>query len=183
MSHVSLSVLSPRLNRASLGQKFATVAIGTLVLAIAARLQVPFWPVPMTLQTLAVLLIGVVTGPRLAAATIVAYVAEGAVGLPVLAHGGGMAALIGPTTGYIVGYLFAVILAGIGAQRGWMRSLAGSVATLVAADAVIFVCGLAWLAVLVGWSKAVTLGLVPFLFGEALKLALATAVTRVRISR
>lgn len=182
MSHLSFSVLSPRLERAPVWQKVVSVLLGTLVLAVAAHVAVPFWPVPMTLQTLAILLIGVVAGPLLAAATVVAYVAEGLTGLPVFSHGTGLAALAGPTGGYIVGFLPAAVLVGFGAQRGWLRGLAGALSVFAAADALVFACGLAWLAPAIGFDKAVTVGLVPFLLGEVLKIALAMAVIRVRLN-
>lgn len=154
---------------------------GSALLAISAYLAVPFWPVPMTLQTLVVLLLGSLAGPGAAVGAVVAYVAEGLAGLPVFSHGGGFSALFGPTFGYIVGFLPAVLIA---AQAG--RPAAGrsgvlrSALFLTAADAVILACGVAWLTTLIGWQKAVASGVTPFLLGEALKIALATAVVQLR---
>ncbi len=156
---------------------------GSLLLAVAAHVSVPFWPVPITLQTLAVLLIGAMAGPRLAAATLITYLGEGLLGLPVFAQGVGMAALAGPTGGYLVGFLPAAILAGAAARRGWMNGVVRTVAAFVLADALVFVFGLVWLSLALGWPKAVAVGLAPFLLGEAIKISLATAVVELRRGR
>jgi biotin transport system substrate-specific component len=162
---------------ASVIRFLAIAGLGSLGLAVAAHVSVPFWPVPLTLQTLAVLLLGVFAGPQLAAAAVLAYAAEGVAGLPVFAHGAGLATLAGPTGGYIVGFLPAAIVAGFAARA---RRLPLTLAGLLLADALIFAFGLAGLTLLVGWDKAVAVGLTPFLAGEALKIALATAATRLR---
>lgn len=162
----------------SVPAKVAAVLAGSGLLALAAHISVPFWPVPITLQTLVVLLTGAVLGPQLAAATVIAYVAEGLAGLPVFSYGGGVPAFVGPTGGYIVGFLPAAILTGVAARRGWLRSVAGTVLAFAAAHIFIFGFGLAWLGLFVGWSKVLAVGLVPFLPGEALKIALATTLTR-----
>lgn len=166
------------LDRATLPLKVAAVGLGTVLLALAAHITVPFWPVPMTLQTLVVLVIGAVAGPWLAVATVVAYIAEGLAGLPVFTRVGGIDVLLGPTGGYIVGFIAAAALAGLAARRGWLRSLSGAAGSFVLADAVLFAFGVAWLAVGIGWDKALAAGLVPFFAGEALKIALAVAITR-----
>lgn len=154
----------------------AAVALGgSALLALSAHVALPFWPVPLTLQTLAVLLIGTVAGPRLGLACVLAYLAEGLAGLPVFAAGAGPAVLLGPTGGYLLGYLPAVALAGLAAGRGRGSALR-TVLIFCAADAVVFAFGLARLAALVGGSKAVEFGLAPFLPGESLKIALATAL-------
>ena len=147
---------------------------GSMLLAAAAHVAVPFWPVPMTLQTLAVLLIGGFLGPRVAAATVVAYWIEGVAGLPVFSHA---ATLLGPTTGYIIGYLPAAVIAGWAGQK--VRGGLPLAAALVGADGLVFVFGVAWLATFVGPEKAFAVGVTPFLIGEALKIALATAGLRV----
>ena len=155
------------------------LAVGlSLVLAASARAQVPFWPVPMTLQTLAVLVIGGLAGPRLATATLLLYLAEGAWGLPVFAgtpeRGIGLAYLAGPTGGYLVGMLLAAPLVGwLIARTGGLAATAGAV---LLGTAVIYACGVGWLAGVVGAEKAVALGVMPFLAGEAVKMALATAL-------
>ena len=108
-------------------QNVVLVLIGTAVLTLSAKIQVPFWPVPITLQTLAVMLIAATYGSRLAVATMLAYIAEGALGLPVFANTppqiAGPAYLIGPTAGYIWGYVAAAAIIGFAADRGWSRSV------------------------------------------------------------
>ena len=154
------------------------VVVGTLLLAVSAKVQVPFWPVPMTMQTLAVLLVGVAYGSRLGTATVLAYLAEGLAGLPVFAgSAAGAAYLAGPTGGYLVGFVAAAALAGALAERGWARIPVRAAALFVLGHAVLFVPGVLWLATLTGWDRAVALGLVPFLAGTAVKSLLGAALT------
>lgn len=163
---------------ARLPAKIALVLAGTALLALAAKVQVPFWPVPMTLQTLAVLMIGATLGARMAGATLLAYLAEGAVGLPVFASGAGLAYMAGPTGGYLLGFLLAATFVGLAADRGWLRGGVPVAAVMFAAMALIYLPGVAWLAALIGAEKAVAGGLVPFLPAEAFKLALAVLLAR-----
>ena len=163
---------------ARLPAKIALVLAGTALLALAAKVQVPFWPVPMTLQTLAVLMIGATLGARMAGATLLAYLAEGAVGLPVFASGAGLAYMAGPTGGYLLGFLLAAVFVGLAADRGWLRGGVPVAAVMFAAMALIYLPGVAWLAALIGAEKAVAGGLVPFLPAEAFKLALAVLLAR-----
>lgn len=150
--------------------------IGSLLLTVSAKIQVPFWPVPMTMQTFVVLVLGVAYGWRLAGATVLLYLAEGALGLPVFAGGGGLAYMAGPTGGYLAGFLLAAIAVGWLAERGWARSAASTLAAMLIGTAIIFACGVAWLATLIGLPQAISAGLVPFLLSEAVKIALATAL-------
>ena len=163
---------------ARLPAKIALVLAGTALLALAAKVQVPFWPVPMTLQTLAVLMIGATFGARMAGATLLAYLAEGAVGLPVFASGAGLAYMAGPTGGYLLGFLLAAVFVGLAADRGWLRGGVPVAAVMFAAMALIYLPGVAWLAALIGAEKAVAGGLVPFVPAEAFKLALAVLLAR-----
>nr|WP_298681608.1 biotin transporter BioY [uncultured Dongia sp.] len=149
---------------------------GTLLLTVSAKVQVPFWPVPMTMQTFVVLMIGASLGARLAGATVLAYLVEGAAGLPVFAGGAGPAYLTGPTGGYLFGFLAAAVLVGWLADKGFGRSLLTTLAAFAAGEAVIFALGAGWLATLVGLDKALSAGLLPFLPGEAIKVVLACAV-------
>ena len=174
----SAAPASRGLDHASLPLKIAAGGLGSVLLAIAAHVTVPFWPVPMTMQTLVVLAIGAYAGPAVAAAAVLAYLIEGLAGLPVFTKLGGVAVLLGPTGGYLIGFLPAAVLAGLAARRGWLASIAGAIATFVVADAVLFAFGVGWLAVGTGLSKAIAVGLFPFLAGEALKIALAVAITR-----
>jgi biotin transport system substrate-specific component len=150
--------------------------IGSILLTISAKIQVPFWPVPMTMQTFVVLVLGVAYGWRLAGATVLLYLAQGALGLPVFAGGGGLAYMAGPTAGYLVGFLLAAFVVGWLAERGWDRSVGGALAAMLAGTAIIFACGIAWLSTLIGLPQAISAGLMPFLLSEAVKIALATAL-------
>jgi biotin transport system substrate-specific component len=154
--------------------------VGSLLLTISAKVQVPFWPVPMTMQTFAVVVIGMAYGSRLAAATVLLYLVEGAAGLPVFAgtpeRGIGLAYMVGPTGGYLVGFFLAAVLCGWLAERGWDRRLAPALAAMLLGHAAIFVCGVGWLATLIGAQKAIALGFTPFLLGTVVKIALAAAV-------
>jgi len=163
---------------ASRAARFAALAIGgTLALAISAKAQVPFYPVPMTLQTLVVLIIGAAFGARLAAATVALYLAEGLLGLPVFAGVlAGPAYMAGPTGGFLVGFLFAAALVGWLAERGWDRSLGLLLAAMALGHVVIFAFGLAWLAQLAGAEKAWALGFAPFYAATLVKTLLAWAL-------
>lgn len=157
------------------GLRVAALAVlGSLLLWASAKVQVPFWPVPMTLQTAAVFLIGLACGPRLALATVALYLAEGAAGLPVFAgtpeKGLGLPYMLGPTGGYLAGFLAAAWIAGKAAER--RLRLPGVVAMLLVASAAIYVPGLLWLSTFVGPEKAVQFGLLPFVFGDLVKLLL-----------
>ncbi|WP_316976430.1 biotin transporter BioY [Shumkonia mesophila] len=155
--------------------------VGSLLLTASAKILVPFWPVPMTMQTFAVLVIGMAYGPRLGVATVALYLAQGALGLPVFAgtpeKGIGLAYMVGPTGGYLVGYLLAATACGYLAERGWDRGLFTTAAALVIGNVILFLPGVLWLGVLFGWSKPILAwGLTPFLLGEATKMALAAVV-------
>ena len=158
----------------SLAKKTAIVVLGSVFMAAMTQISVPFFPVPMTLQTLAVMLIGVTFGFRMATATLALYLVEGAMGLPVFSNfGSGMGKLMGPTGGYLVGFLFAAAAMGFLAERGITRSWAGMVATLLLGEVIIFALGYGWLASLIGSEKAWLGGVYPFILGDILKLALA----------
>ena len=158
----------------SLAKKAAIVVLGSLFMAAMTQISVPFFPVPMTLQTLAVMLIGVTFGFRMATATLALYLIEGLAGMPVFSNFGfGFAKLAGPTGGYLVGFLVAAALMGFLADRGVTRSWLGMILTLLAGEVVIMGMGFAWLAYLIGPDKAWLGGVAPFLLGDALKLVLA----------
>lgn len=144
--------------------------VGSVLLTVSAKVQIPFWPVPLTMQTFVVMVLGLGYGLRLGAATVGLYLAQGALGLPVFAGGGGIAYFAGPTGGYLVGYLAAAALIGWLAERGWHRSVPRAIGAALAGDVVVFVLGWAWLAVLIGPGGAFTSGVLPFLLGDALKV-------------
>jgi biotin transport system substrate-specific component len=155
-------------------------ATGSILLTISAKIQVPFWPVPMTMQTFVVLVLGVAYGSRLGGATVLLYLVQGALGLPVFAgtpeKGIGLAYMAGPTGGYLVGFLLAAVAVGWLAERGWARSVPSTLAAMLVGTAIVFACGIAWLSKLIGLPQAISDGLVPFLLSEAVKIALATVL-------
>ena len=152
--------------------------LGTALLWISAKIQVPFYPVPMTLQTFAVLVIGMAYGWRLGAATLILYLAEGAAGLPVFAgtpeKGIGVAYMLGGTGGYLVGFALAAAACGWLAERGWDRNIVGTAIAMLIGNVIIYIPGLLWLGAVVGWDKPIfEWGLTPFLWGDLTKLVLA----------
>lgn len=179
MHSVLVSALWPQRND-SLVFKVTVVFAGSLLLALSSKLQVPFWPVPMTMQTLVVLTIGMALGPRLALATLGLYLLQGAVGLPVFAgtpeKGLGLAYMAGPTGGYLAGFVVAAVLVGKLAERRWDRHPLTTAAAMLAGIAVIYTLGAAWLAGFVGIEKALQLGVLPFLLADLVKVLLATAL-------
>jgi len=155
--------------------------LGSALLWASAKIQIPFYPVPMTMQTFVVLVLGMAYGGRLGAATLGLYLLEGAFGLPVFAgtpeKGIGLAYIAGPTGGYLVGFLLAAVACGWLAERCWDRSVAKTVAAMLVGNVFIYVPGLLWLGTVVGWDKPVLAwGLTPFLLGELTKLALAAVL-------
>ncbi len=152
------------------------IVIGVCLLTLSAKLQVPFWPVPMTMQTLVVLMLGMAYGPRLGAGTVLAYLLVGAFGLPVFAgtpeRGIGLAYMMGPTAGFLMGFVVAAWVAGILAERGWDRSVLWCAAAMLAGTVIIIGLGLAALIPVTGVSRAIEVGLVPFLASGAVKIAL-----------
>lgn len=172
MTNTLANRLWPQLAVSTLNQ-LLLVAAGTVALAISAKVQVPFWPVPMTMQTLVVLLIGASFGARLGGITLATYLAQGALGLPVFASGAGLAYMAGPTGGYLAGFLVAAVAVGWLADRGCGRNVLTTLAAMLLGLVAIYGLGLGWLAAFAGFEKAVAVGLVPFLPAEAAKLLLA----------
>ena len=155
--------------------------VGTLLLTLSAKIQVPFYPVPMTMTTFVVLALGMAYGWRLGAATMLLYLAEGAMGLPVFAgtpeKGIGLAYMLGGTGGYLVGYVFAAGVIGWLAENGWDRTMLGTALAMLIGNALIYIPGVLYLGALYGWDKPILeWGLTPFILGDAVKLALAAGV-------
>lgn len=146
---------------------------GSMFLAVCARIQVPMWPVPMTMQTFGVMALGLALGARLGMASVALYLVQGAVGLPVFASGAGPAQFIGPTGGYLIGFLPMVWLIGMLADRGWSRRVPKALIAAVMGSVLLYVCGGAWLGSLIGLEAAFIQGVVPFVLGDLLKSALA----------
>ena len=157
----------------------ALVLAGSLAVAVSAQLQyvLPFTPVPITGQTLAVLLVGATLGSRRGALAMAAYLAEGAAGLPVFAGGGmGLPWLLGPTAGYLWSLPVAAWLVGWLAERGWDRSFLGATAAMLIGNGVIYFLALPWLAAFVGPDRVAATGLFPFVLGDLIKIGVAATV-------
>lgn len=155
------------------------VLIGSLALWGSAKLHIPFYPVPITMQTMVVLVIGIVYGPRLGAVTVIFYLVQGAVGLPVFSgtpeRGIGLVYLLGPTGGYLLGFVPAAWLVGYLSQKGWDRKFFSTLLAMISGNIIIYCLGLLWLGTSLGWDKPILeWGLIPFLLGDALKISLGT---------
>ena len=159
-----------------------TLAVaGSLLLTLSAKVQIPFYPVPLTMQTFVVLVLGVAYGWKLGAMTLLLYLAEGALGLPVFAgtpeKGIGIAYMTGPTGGYLLGFVVAAAACGWLAEKGWDRRVSTTFAAMLIGNLIIYAFGLLWLGALLGWDKPLLQwGMYPFLFGDLLKIALAMVV-------
>lgn len=155
---------------------------GSLVLWLSAKINVPFYPVPMTMQTFAVLVIGAAFGWKLGAATVLLYLAEGAAGFPVFAgtpaRGIGLAYMFGPTGGYLIGFVAGAALVGWLCENGWGRGFGWLTAGMFIGHVVIFAYGLAWLASQIGFEKAWATGVAPFYLATLFKTLLAAACMR-----
>ncbi|MFT5798019.1 MAG: biotin transport system substrate-specific component [Candidatus Azotimanducaceae bacterium] len=164
-----------------LAKQAALVVLGIAVLAVAAKIKVPMWPVPITMGTFAVLSIGAAYGTRLGLVTIFGYMLIGALGFDVFAGSTaekfGLEYMIGGTGGYLVGYVLATVLLGYLARLGWDRSAPKMALAMVLGNALIYIPGLIWLGMLFGWDKPILAwGLTPFLVGDVVKLVLAAAL-------
>jgi len=154
------------------------VTAGSLLVALMAQIAIPlpFSPVPITGQTFAVLLIGMVLGPKRGALSLLLYLFEGGVGLPFFAGGrGGGAVIAGPTGGYLFGFIAAAWVVGNLAQRGMDRNLVTAFLSFLLGSAVIYLFGVLWLSAFVGIPQAIQAGMMPFLLGDLIKAILAGA--------
>lgn len=169
-----------RLEDRSLAWKIGAVVLGSLLLTLASKVQVPMYPVPMTMQTMAVGLVGALYGWRLGALTVVVWLAQGLAGLPVLAGMNvGPAYFMGPTGGYLAAFPFAAAFAGWMAERGWGgHNVVRSFLAQLGQNALTLVIGGVYLATLIGPEKAIMAGVLPFVLGAVLKSALAAAILK-----
>ncbi len=171
--------LLPRGGSRSLGRNIALVMGGSLLIALSARISIPvgFGLVPITGQTFAVLLVGALLGARLGALAVIAYIGEGLAGLPVGAGGNsGIPWIIGPTGGYLVGFVVAAYITGTLAQRGWDRNPLLTIAAMTLGTTAIFAFGLMWYGRFLPPGGLLVSGLYPFLPGAVIKIALAAAL-------
>ena len=157
-----------------------TIFLGSLVLTISAKIKIPFYPVPMTMQTFVVVLMGVTFGWKIGVATISLYLFEGIIGFPVFAgtpeKGLGLVYFMGPTMGYLIGFLFAAFLAG---YLDLKTNIFLIFLKLILSVSIIYILGILWLGHLIGWDKPLLeLGLMPFLLAELFKISLLTIITK-----
>jgi len=174
------SLALPQKGAARLLAQFSLALAGTLILTLAARTKVVFGPVDMSLQTLAVLLIAATFGLRLGVATLLLYMAEGLLGLPVFQgtpeKGIGFVYMLGSTGGYLAGFVIMAAIAGWAVDRGFDRNPVKLFGAFLLAEAVMMAMGFAWLSSLIGVEKAWLFGVVPFIVPDLIKVALASAV-------
>lgn len=178
-----LGRIMPRDGAVHLAANLATVVIGTIVLTIAAKISVPVFPVPVTLQSFAVAALAAAFGWRIGVATVALYIAEGMAGLPVFATGGGPAYILGPTGGFILGWLPMALIVGLAADRGASGKPLPLFGAMLAGNAVSFALGFAWLLALgagAAWldqsnlvASAFEKAVQPFVVWDILKMALA----------
>ena len=177
----SQTALIDRVVPRSMVNDAALILSGAVLTAYAAQLVIPMWPVPITAQTLAVLLVGSVLGATRGAISLVAYFSMGALGLPVFSAATSMS--FGPTFGYLVGFVAAAAVVGYLSERGWHKTVAGVLASFAIANTVIYLFGLPWLAFALGnlgaandLASVAAAGLAPFIIGDVLKMLLAAAL-------
>lgn len=185
MNEIAAQSLKPafsplRLQSRSLGSQIGAVVLGTLFLALASYVEVPMVPVPLTMQTFAVTLVGALYGWRLGAITISAWLIEGVVGLPVLAGGAaGLQHFAGPTAGYLFAFPIVGALVGWLAERGWNGNrVVLAFAAMLLGNVACLILGAAWLGLMIGAEQAIVHGVLPFILGAILKSALGAAALK-----
>ena len=180
VSRPLVTLALPQKGMARLATQIFLAVLGTLLLTLSAKTRVVLGPVDMSLQTLVVLLIGASFGMRLGVATLLLYLAEGAMGFPVFQatpeKGIGIAYMLGSTGGYLAGFVVMAAIAGWAADRGWDRNVLKLLAAMIVAEIVMMAMGWAWLSTLIGAEKAWTFGVLPFILPDADKVALAACL-------
>ena len=159
---------------------FVVIFVGTMALTVSAKLKIPFYPVPMTMQTFAVLFLGLAFGYKIGLATVGVYLLEGIIGIPVFSNspekGVGLVYFTGPTMGYLIGFLSAVFFAG---YLNFKNNIFIVFSKLVLSVSTIYLFGALWLGTLVGWDKPILeLGVIPFLLAELFKICLLTILAK-----
>lgn len=175
-----VSLALPQGRVARLAMQLLLAFAGTLLLTVAAKTRVVLGPVDMSMQTLAVFMIGAAFGMRLAVATVLLYLAEGALGFPVFQgtpeKGIGLAYMAGPTAGYLLGFLAAAAIVGRAADKGWDRDPLKLLPAILLAEAAMMALGFGWLATMIGPAQAWQFGVVPFILPDLVKVGLAAAL-------
>ena len=159
---------------------FLVIFIGSILLTISSKIKIPFYPVPMTMQTFVVLFLGISFGYKIGLATVSIYLIEGIIGLPVFSNspekGVGIVYFTGPTMGYLIGFLFATFLAG---YFNFNKNILNNFVKLLISVSTIYILGVFWLGSLIGWDKPIIqLGVTPFLLAELFKIAILTLLTK-----
>ena len=176
--------LVKNLNQSSIVKTFLIVILGSLALTISAKIKIPFYPVPMTMQTFVVMFLGLAFGYKIGLATVSLYLLEGIAGLPVFSNspekGIGLVYFTGPTMGYLIGFLSATVIAGMISSKD---NLLKTILKLLISVSTIYALGILWLGTLIGWDKPVLeFGVYPFLLAELFKLALLVIISKKIIS-
>ena len=172
--------LVKNLNQSSIVKTFIIIIIGSLALTISAKIKIPFYPVPMTMQTFVVILLGLAFGYKIGLATVSLYLLEGIAGLPVFSNspekGVGLVYFTGPTMGYLIGFLSATLIAGtISSNDNTLKIIS----KLLLSVSTIYILGVLWLGTLIGWDKPILeFGVYPFLLAEIFKLALLIIISK-----
>lgn len=163
------SIFWPKENK--LIKQLLLIVFGAITLALAAQISIPLQPVPLTFQSATIILIGMAYGSRNGAYVACLYLLAGVMGLPVFANFSfGISTLMGPTAGYLLGFIPAAFLCGYLTEKGWGKNILLSFVTALLGASVIFICGVSVLSSFIGWEKAITFGLLPFIVSEAIKL-------------
>ena len=176
--------LVKNLNQSSIVKTFLIIILGSLALTISAKIKIPFYPVPMTMQTFVVMLLGLAFGYKIGLATVSLYLLEGIAGLPVFSNspekGIGLVYFTGPTMGYLIGFLSATVIAGMISSKD---NLLKTILKLLVSVSTIYILGVLWLGTLIGWDKPILeFGVYPFLLAELFKLALLVIISKKIIS-
>lgn len=168
-------ILRPASRIKGLFYDFALIVAGSILLALSAQLVIPLPFVSVTAQTGVVLLLGALLGRMRGVLCVLTYIGEGLAGLPVFMGGGkGLAHLLGPTGGFLIGFVAAVFIVGLLAEKGWDRKFWSTLLAMFLGNITIYICGLAWLYNFVGPEKVLQIGLFPFIAGDIIKMIFAT---------
>ena len=163
--------------RTNVWREVVIVLLGSWLIALTAQVVIPLVPVPVTGQTFGVLLISALLGRKRGVWTILTYLAQGAAGLPFFAGAtGGIAKLLGPTGGYLFGFIFAAYVVGWLSEKGWDRRFFSTIGSMIFGNLVIYACGVTWLSYFIGWNASLSAGLYPFIYGDILKIFLAALI-------
>ncbi len=168
------------INNQKIIKKISVIVIGTIILTLSAKIKIPFYPVPMTMQTFVVLFLGISLGYKIALATVSLYLLEGILGLPVFSNspekGVGLVYFTGPKMGYLIGFLFAAFLSG---YFDFKKNIFLIFLKLILSVSIIYLLGILWLGIVIGWDKPIfELGVKPFLLAEFFKIIILALITK-----